>query len=63
MKKNLNVEINGYKINDVAEKIGSLFGETGRSIGKAIDEATKNVTIKIGEENSRRQCENTSDKG
>lgn len=61
MKKNLNVDIYGHKINDVAEKIGSLFGEIGRSIGKAIDEVTKNVTIKIGDENSRRQNEKTSD--
>lgn len=59
MKKNLNVEIYGHKINDVAEKIGSLFGETGRVIGKAIDEVTKNVTIKIDDENSRRQSEDT----
>jgi len=51
MKKNLNVEINDYKINDVAEKIGSLFGQTGRGIGKAIDNMTKNVTIKIGDDN------------
>ena len=51
MKKNLNVEINGYKINDVAEKIGSLFGQTGRGIGRAIDGVTKNVTIKIDSKN------------
>lgn len=51
MKKNLNVEINGYKISDVAEKIGSLFGQTGRGIGKVIDSVTKNITIKIGDNN------------
>ena len=61
MKKNLNLEINGHKINDVAEKVGSLFGETGRAIGKAIDGVTKNVTIKIGDENSDRQKKNTYD--
>ena len=55
------MEINGHKINDVAEKIGSLFGETGRAIGKAIDGVTKNVTIKIGDENSDRQKKNTYD--
>ena len=47
MKRNLNFEINEHRIEDVAEKIGSIFGETGRNIGKAIDELTKNVTVKI----------------
>jgi hypothetical protein len=51
MKKNLNVEIYGYKIDDVAEKIGSLFGDAGRTVGKAIDDMTKNVTIKISSKN------------
>lgn len=58
MKKNLNVEIYGHRIDDVAEKIGSMFGETGRAIGKAIDGITKNVTIKIDDKNSNRQNEN-----
>jgi hypothetical protein len=49
MHQNLNVEINGHRINDVAEKIGSLFfGEEGRKIGKAIDSVTKGITIRIG---------------
>ena len=43
----LNLEINGKRVDDVAEKIGSVFGEEGRKIGKLIDNATKNVTIKI----------------
>ena len=51
MKKNLNVEIYGHRIDDVAVKIGSLFGKTGRAIGKAIDGVTKNVTIKIDGKN------------
>ena len=51
MKKNLNVEIHGHRIENVAEKIGTLFGVTGRAIGKAIDGMTKNVTIKIDDKN------------
>jgi len=46
-KHSLNIEINNRRIEDVAEKAGSIFGETGRSIGRAIDDFTKNVTIKI----------------
>lgn len=48
-KKNFNVEIpGGIKVRDVATKIGGLiFGEEGAEIGKVIDEATKNVTIKF----------------
>jgi hypothetical protein len=42
-----NVEINGFRIDDVAEKIGALFGEEGRAIGKKIDDLTKDKTIKI----------------
>ena len=44
---NLNVEINGFRIEDVAEKIGAFFGEEGRVIGKKIDDMTKDKTIKI----------------
>ncbi len=51
MNKNLNVEIYGHRIDNVAEKIGSLFGETGTAIGKAIDSVTKNVTIRIDDKN------------
>ena len=51
MKKNLDVEIYGHRIDNVAEKVGSLFGESGRTIGKAIDSVTKNVTIKIDDKN------------
>ena len=52
MRKKLNVEINGHRITDVAEKIGAFFfGEKGREIGKAIDDVTKDVTIEIGAKN------------
>ena len=44
---NFNITINDYHIEDVAEKIGSIFGEKGRAVGKAIDDLTKSVTIKI----------------
>ena len=47
VKHNLNLEINEHRIEDVAEKVGSIFGEKGRAIGKSIDDLTKNVTIKI----------------
>jgi len=50
-----NIEIGGRRINDVASKIGGLFGSTGRSIGRAIDKGTKNVTIKIENDNSVRR--------
>jgi hypothetical protein len=47
--QNFNVEINGHRINDVAEKIGALFfGEKGREIGKWIDDTSKNFTVTIG---------------
>lgn len=50
-KKNINAEFpGGIKVKDVATKIGSLFGEEGEQIGRAIDEATKNVTIKFKDE-------------
>jgi len=45
---NLNLEINGYRINDAAEKIGALlFGDKGREIGRSIDNLTKDKTIVI----------------
>lgn len=47
-KQNFNIEFGDIiKINDAGEKIGGLFGETGRKIGKAIDDATKDKTIRI----------------
>lgn len=47
-KQNLNVEFGGIKVKDVATKIGRVVGgEKGAEIGKKIDEATKNVTIKF----------------
>ncbi|MBM7660408.1 hypothetical protein JOC85_001175 [Bacillus mesophilus] len=46
-RNNLNVEYKGQRIEDVATKIGSLFGEEGKRIGEKIDRATKKVTIKI----------------
>ena len=42
----LNVDYNGVIIRDVAEKIGSVFGQEGRRIGKKIDDVTKKITIK-----------------
>lgn len=47
LHSNLNVEVGGERFEDAAEKVGSLFGEGGRLIGKIIDELTKNLTIKI----------------
>ncbi|MCG3584663.1 hypothetical protein L9Z42_14665 [Clostridioides difficile] len=50
-KKNFNVEFpRGIKVRNVATKIGALFGEEGAEIGRVIDEATKNVTIKFESE-------------
>ena len=46
--ENFNIEINGHRVNDVAEKIGAMFGEEGRKIGKVIDSLTKDVTIVVG---------------
>ena len=48
----LNVEIGDVVIKDVAEKIGSLFGEGGRLVGRIIDELTEDITIKIDGEKS-----------
>lgn len=62
MKSNLNVEIGGCVITDVAEKIGALFGTEGREIGKAIDSATKNITIKIGASDSTIASDKDADK-
>jgi hypothetical protein len=47
---NAGVSILGVKIlvNDIAEKVGSLFGEKGRKIGKDIDDNTKDIDIHIG---------------
>jgi len=47
MKRSLNLEINEHRIEGVAEKVCSIFGKRGRIIGKAIDDVTNNVTIKI----------------
>ena len=46
-KRNLNIEINNRRTEDVAEKLGSVFGNRGCRIGKTIDDLTKNITIKI----------------
>lgn len=54
LKKGFNAEIGGVRINDVGEKIGSFFGEEGRKIGKSIDDATKNITIKYESNKSNR---------
>lgn len=43
----LNAEFGPARVERVAEKIGSLFGEEGRVIGKKIDDWTKDVTIKF----------------
>jgi hypothetical protein len=48
IKNSLNIEIGDNRIDDIAEKIGAIFGEEARQIGKAIDKLTKDVTIKIG---------------
>ena len=49
LKKNLNVQIGDHiQIKDAAELVGGLFGEQGRQIGRAIDDMTKDTTIKIG---------------
>lgn len=47
-KQSFNIEFGDkVRINDAGEKIRGLFGETGRKIGKAIDDATKDKTIQI----------------
>ncbi|MED4353613.1 hypothetical protein P9265_14950 [Schinkia azotoformans] len=45
--KKINVEYKGHRVEDVATKIGSLFGPKGKEIGKKIDNATKKITLKI----------------
>ncbi|MGB7605888.1 MAG: hypothetical protein WBL93_10480 [Lutisporaceae bacterium] len=47
MGTNINVEIGPFRIEDVATKIGTLFGEKGREVGEKIDSWTKDVTIKF----------------
>jgi uncharacterized protein with von Willebrand factor type A (vWA) domain len=46
-KNSFNVEYKGRKIEDVATKIGSVFGEEGKKVGEVIDSLTKKITIKI----------------
>ena len=47
-KNNINVELpGGIKINNVATMLGLLLGDEWEVIGRAIDEATKDVTIKF----------------
>ena len=45
--QNINIKYGPVRIRDVGEKVGSLFGEKGRKIGKAIDDLTKNVDIDL----------------
>ena len=44
-KHDINVRVCNVEVKDVAEKIGSCFGEKGKEIGKAIDDVTKDVTL------------------
>ncbi len=49
-KQNLNFEIKAGKeslgfTEDIATKVGSVFGEKGCEIGRKIDEKTKKITI------------------
>ena len=54
INNSFNIEINDYRINDVAQKVGFLlFGETGRIIGKIIDDVTKDKTIEFDTENDK----------
>lgn len=46
-KQNFNVEYKNVIVNDVATKVGSLFGNKGKEVGQKIDSITKNITIKI----------------
>lgn len=52
-KQNLNVEVGGFKLTDVATSVGKTIdkfskGKTNAEIiGKKIDDITKNITIKI----------------
>jgi len=41
-------ELIKIQVRDVGEKIGSLFGEKGREVGKKIDDETKDVDIVVG---------------
>ncbi len=48
--QDLNFEIKAGNVSlvvteDIATKIGSIFGEKGREIGREIDEKTKGITI------------------
>jgi hypothetical protein len=45
MMQGLNVIFKGLRVNDVAEKVGSIFGSKGQEVGRKIDNLTKNVTI------------------
>ncbi|MBU3097680.1 MULTISPECIES: hypothetical protein [Clostridium] len=45
MSQGVIVKIGPIVIKDAAEKIGGLFGEKGRIIGKKIDDKTKWLTI------------------
>ncbi|AOS67409.1 hypothetical protein CJZ71_19165 [Bacillus subtilis] len=47
-KNNFNIEYRNLKINNVATKIGKLFGKKGTAIGSKIDKITQCLTIKIG---------------
>jgi hypothetical protein len=47
IRSNFSVEINDKRVDDVAEKIGALFGPEGALVGKAIDTLTKGINIKI----------------
>lgn len=54
-KQNLNIEIGDkLRINDVCEKLGSIFGEEGRRIGKELDDITKDKTIRIDLKNDKK---------
>lgn len=39
------MKIGNVVIKDTGEKIGGMFGENGRKIGKKIDDKTKWITI------------------
>lgn len=50
LEQNLNFEIKAGKkrlayFDNVATKLGGLFGEGGRELGKKIDNMTENVTV------------------
>ncbi len=51
-EQNLNFEIKADNVSlgvteDIATKIGSIFGEKGREIGQEIDEKTKGITLNL----------------